>query len=87
MLQIFILSHCLGCEEASRLFQEVRRTLPNLRTELIDLDQQSAALPVDIMAVPAYILDGEVLFFGNPTPEELFATLGAFRPRVAKEDE
>lgn len=36
---------------------------------------EGTGVPVDVVAVPAYVLDGRVIALGNPPPERLFARL------------
>ena len=75
MLRIVIAGHCFGCEEAERLFHEIRNLLPHLRVELLDIGVEGAILPEGIVAVPAYVLNGETIFLGNPRIEELIEKL------------
>ena len=42
---------------------------------VIDLDRAGAPPPEGVVAVPTYVLDGQVVSLGNPYPEELFARL------------
>lgn len=77
LLQIVVASHCFGCEEASRLSQEVVKTFPQIRVEFIDIEQQGARVPAGIFAVPSYLLNGVLLFTGNPGEAELVAALSA----------
>ena len=47
-----------------------------LDVRIVDLDMPDAQAPAGIVAIPAYVLDGRLLFTGNPTPWALFAALG-----------
>lgn len=75
MLRILIAGHCFGCEEAERLFHEIRNLMPHLSVELLDLDAEGAIPPEGVVAVPAYVLDGRTIFLGNPRIEELLEKL------------
>lgn len=84
LLQIVVASHCFGCEEALRLSQEVIKAFPQISVEFIDLEQKGARVPAGIFAVPAYLLNGVLVFTGNPAEAELFAALSA---PLAQKDE
>ncbi len=75
MLKILITDHCFGCEEAIRLFHELRNLMPHLSVELLDLDAEGAVPPEGVVAVPAYLLDGQTIFLGNPRIEKLLERL------------
>ena len=70
LLQIYVASHCLNCEEAVRLAKVAGHLFPNLRVEVIDLDH-TPAQAARVFAVPTYVLNGHVCFLGNPSEEEL----------------
>jgi hypothetical protein len=44
---------------------------PGLTVRVVDLERSTAPLPSGVVAVPAYVLDGQLLFTGNPTTEAL----------------
>lgn len=69
-------SHCGSCGEAVRLTREAAARFPGMDVRLIDLDD-GEAIPEVVVAVPTYVMDGSVVWLGNPTPEELFARLHA----------
>jgi hypothetical protein len=73
-LQVYVSRHCFNCREALRLADAVAARYPGL-VQVIDLDFTPAPLPERVVAVPTYLLDGQVLSFGNPDPEDLFARL------------
>lgn len=83
-LQIVVSGHCLGCQEALRLYQEVSERFSRLRVELIDLERGDQPKPEAVIAVPSYLLNGKLLFVGNPHPGELFQKLSAFETPSAK---
>jgi RNA polymerase sigma-70 factor (ECF subfamily) len=74
-LEVYIGQHCLNCEEALRLADEVATLYPRLHVRVIDLDRAETNPPEAVVAVPTYLLDGRVIALGNPYPEELFARL------------
>lgn len=75
LLQIVVAGRCLGCDEAQLLYDKVRDAFPHLAVQLLNLDETGVALPDGVFAVPAYLLDGRVIFSGNPRAEELFKRL------------
>ena len=66
--------HCPSCAETRRLAEAAAARFPHLGVRLVDLDG-GAPLPEAVVAVPTYLMDGQVLWLGNPAPEELFARL------------
>jgi len=74
-LEVYVSSECLNCGEAVRLAEEAAARYPNVGVRVIDLDQDGSPPPDPIVAVPTYLLDGQVISLGNPYPEELFARL------------
>jgi hypothetical protein len=78
-LQIYISSECVNCAEAQRLAREVADRFRHVLVEVIDLvaDVEKPRIPDSVVAVPTYLLSGNVVSLGNPYPEELFARLCA----------
>ncbi|MCA1573740.1 MAG: hypothetical protein LC770_04225 [Acidobacteria bacterium] len=76
-LRIYIAQHCLTCEEALRLSEEVRKRFAAINLELIDLDKEGSENFDDVFSVPTYVLDGRTFSLGNPAPEQLFSLLSA----------
>lgn len=76
LLEVYVSSECPNCDEAVRLAEEAATRYPNVVVRLIDLDQLDGNPPPDpVVAVPTYLLNGRVVFLGNPYAEELFARL------------
>jgi hypothetical protein len=84
-LDVYVAPDCFGCTEARRLASEVARRYPHVVVRVVDLEARlttpnrpltPAEVPVDVVAVPTYVLDGRVIALGNPAPEHLFARLG-----------
>lgn len=74
-LRIYVARHCLTSPEAVRLADEVRRRFSEIFIEVVDLDGDKVDSSDRVWAVPAYVLNGQVLFVGNPTEEGLFGRL------------
>ena len=68
-LKIYVTDDCWSCEESRRLAAEVRASVRNVEVELVDLN--SGSRPSYVFAAPTYVLDGKVIFLGNPHWEEL----------------
>ena len=76
LLQVFVMPHCLGCETARRLAEQVRvQALPHVDVRLVDLSVAGAVRPPAVFAVPTYLLDGRVLSLGNPDEAWLLSQL------------
>ncbi len=73
-LEVYVSSHCRTCDEAQRLAREAATRFPSVNVRLIDLDD-GGPVPDEVVAVPTYVMDGRVVWLGNPAPEELFARL------------
>lgn len=74
-LEVYVSSHCLNCDEAVRLAEEVAVRYPDVVVRVVDLDLDGSPPPDPVVAVPTYVLNGRVVSLGNPYPEELFARL------------
>lgn len=74
-LHVYVATHCPNCREARRLAEQAAARFPAANVRVINLDQDDAAPPEAVVAVPTYVLDGAVISLGNPAPEELFARL------------
>jgi hypothetical protein len=68
ILHVYIADDCWSCQETRRIAAEAARQFPHLQIELRDMGQTR---PDDVFAVPTYVLNGRVIFLGNPTREEL----------------
>jgi hypothetical protein len=82
-LQVYFDSRCITSRTTQELVNSVR-TRPSgysIEIEEVDLNHARVQLPVGLIAVPAYILDGEVIFLGNPTLSQL---LGQLESQISK---
>ena len=75
VLEVLVAHHCFGCERAQHLAEAARTRFPNLTVRVVDLRHAAGPLPRGLVAVPAYVLNGRLLFTGNPTSDRLFAAL------------
>lgn len=81
-LDIYVDDACSSCETAEQLGIEAREWFPDLRVEIHRLESRKR-LPAGIVAVPAYVLDGQVLQYGTPERSQIGrALLDAFSGRL-----
>ena len=71
VLQVFVSRDCRGCKLALELADRVRSMKPQLGVEVIDISKEPTKGGGLVVAVPAYVYDGRLLFLGNPSPQEL----------------
>lgn len=72
-LDVYVAEACWTCQEARRLVAEVRPLVPDVQIELRDLADERR--PSSVFAVPTYVLDGQIVFLGNPTADQLVEKL------------
>jgi alkyl hydroperoxide reductase subunit AhpF len=70
-LDVYVSGHCFGCPEARRLAGVVAARFDGVSVRVVDLDAESDARPEQVIAVPAYVLDGALVSFGNPRQHDL----------------
>lgn len=68
-LEVFVEADCWSCAESRRIVEEIAPHFPQVAIQLIDLSTQSR--PIDVFAVPTFMLNGEIISLGNPYPKEL----------------
>lgn len=74
ILHIYIADDCWSCEETRRIAADAARQFPQIQIELCNMAQDR---PDDVFAVPTYVLNGRVIFLGNPTRADLAQKLTA----------
>jgi len=76
LLEVYVAAGCWGCETAHRLVATVRAlALPGIEARVVDLGAGGVVKPPTVTVVPTYLLDGHVLFRGNPEEAELVERL------------
>ncbi len=78
-LQVFVSAGCAGCEHARQLVDAVRRLRPLQPVEVVDLNAGSGGVPAGVVGAPTYRLGEEIFSLGNPTLDDLLATLDGTR--------
>ncbi len=68
-LQVYVAEDCWSCRETHRIVADISPQFPQVQVEMLDLENGSQ--PPNVFAVPTYLLDGRVIFLGNPTREQL----------------
>jgi hypothetical protein len=68
-LVVYVEEGCWSCQEVPNVLAAVAPRFPQLDFRLRDLRHHPT--PDNVFAVPSYVLDGKVIFLGNPTPEQL----------------
>lgn len=70
-LQIFVAGDCPGCVEARAIAMHIEQGYPTLDVEIIDINNDPAAIPEIVFATPTYILDDRIVSLGNPSLEDV----------------
>jgi alkyl hydroperoxide reductase subunit AhpF len=73
-LEIYITKQCSNCREAVAIAERAR-SIAGLEVAVIDLEARGQDAPPRVIAVPTYLLDGQVVSLGNPAREEFLAHL------------
>jgi hypothetical protein len=79
-LQVYISDECWTCEETRRIVADIRPRFPQVQIELLNLNGMKR--PSTVFAVPTYVLNGRVIFLGNPIRQELHSKLLAAQCRL-----
>jgi alkyl hydroperoxide reductase subunit AhpF len=70
-LEVYVSGHCFGCPAARRLAGVIADRFDGVSVRVVDLDIEPEARPERVIAVPAYLLDGKLVSFGNPRQHDL----------------
>lgn len=79
-LRVVVSAGCATCAYALRLVESVRRLRPRQPVEVVDLDDRAVAVPAGVVGTPTFLLGERVVSLGNPTLEDLLATLDRAAP-------
>jgi hypothetical protein len=66
ILRVFVSGRCALTTQVALVTAEVRRRLPSVLVEIVDVDNIPEALPDMVFSVPTYTLNGRVVSLGNP---------------------
>jgi 2-hydroxychromene-2-carboxylate isomerase len=79
-LRVVVSAGCVTCRYALGLVAAVRRLRPRQPVEVIDLDDRGAVVPDGVFGTPTFLLGERIVSLGNPTLEDLLATLDGAGP-------
>jgi len=74
-LDVYISDTCWSCDESKQIVADVKPQFPGVTFELRDIRDRRC--PSTVFATPTYVLDGQTIFLGNPTREQLQQKLEA----------
>lgn len=84
-LDIYITTVCTNCGEAL-LIAERAQSIAGLKVAVVNLDQPGQRIPPHVVAVPTYVLDGNVVSLGNPEREQFLSMLRTELQQQLKEE-
>jgi hypothetical protein len=73
-LTIYVDQGCFGCSRARQIADEIEQSHDSIDVSVVDLSEGSP-LPDEVIAVPAYVLDGRLVSLGNPYLSEITAMI------------
>jgi hypothetical protein len=79
-LRVVVSAGCASCRHTMRLVEAVLRLRPLQSVEVIDLDDPEVKVPDGVVGTPTFLLGERVVSLGNPTVEDLLATLDGAVP-------
>jgi hypothetical protein len=79
-LRVVVSAGCGACRYTMKLVEAVRRLRPRQQVEVIDLDDPRVSVPDGVVGTPTFLLGERVVSLGNPTVEDLLATLDGAAP-------
>ncbi len=75
-VSVYLAPGCMGCERACELVEELRSArVFDTSVRVIDLSADSSELPVDLIAIPSWYVNGKLISLGNPSIEQLCEAL------------
>jgi hypothetical protein len=72
-LAVYLSPTCWICEESSRILQDIIPEFPNVAIDCFNINGEG--VPDKVFAAPTYILNGKIIYLGNPTRDALRAKL------------
>ena len=70
-LDVYISDDCLTCDNTRNLVAQLYIKYPALKINLFNLSKPDTICPDSVFATPTYMLNGQILFLGNPSLAEL----------------
>ncbi|MCH8051587.1 MAG: thioredoxin family protein [Chloroflexi bacterium] len=84
LLEIYVQDGCFGCQRSFELAERARGAFPEMQVEIVDIGSTDGVYRSKVTATPTYILDGEIISLGNPSPAELEAMLAIRATRATR---
>lgn len=84
LLEIYVQDGCFGCQRSFELAERARGAFPEMQVEIVDICSTDGVYRNKVAATPTYILDGEIISLGNPSPAELEAMLAIRATRATR---
>ena len=84
LLEIYVQEGCFGCERSFELAERARGAFPEMQVEVVDMCSTEGVYRSQVAATPTYILDGEIISLGNPSPAELESMLAIRATRATR---
>ena len=84
LLEIYVQDGCFGCQRSFELEERARGAFPEMQVEIVDICSTDGVYRNKVAATPTYILDGEIISLGNPSPAELEAMLAIRATRATR---
>lgn len=61
-------AHCAASATARRIAADLAQDAPDLVVRVVDVDDEPESVPLSVVAVPTYVVDGRSIHLGNPSP-------------------
>ncbi len=84
LLEIYIQEGCFGCQRSSALAERAREAFPEMQVEIVDFGASRRVYRDQVAATPTYVLGGEIISLGNPSPAELETMLAMRATRTTR---
>ncbi len=75
-LEVYVDERCFGCERSLELADYIRQRFPQVAVHVIDSASLDGVYSHLVAATPTYIMDGDTIFLGNPSADELERVIG-----------
>lgn len=76
-VDIYVSEGCHSCIYSKEVASVIRRDFPTVQVRLIDIFASLEPVPEAVFATPTYLLNGQLWFLGNPSPQDVWERLSA----------
>ncbi len=84
LLEIYVQEGCFSCQRSLELAERAREAFPEMQVSIVDFASAAGIYRSKVAATPTYIVDGEIISLGNPSPAELEAMLAIRATRTTR---